>query len=282
MTSHHERVAQQYAAAGWPVFPCIPGEKMPVTPHGYKDATTDPERISDWWRKNPARNVAIATGAPGPDVVDVDNHGQAGNGFAAWNRAERAGLVSGPLAVVSTPSGGVHAYFRGTDQRSGTIRGCHLDFRSQGGYVVAPPSTVAGRRYHVVRHDASDVTVDFGAIRSLLNPQPERRPQRQRQAADGPRDISRLAGWVAARQPGDRNFPLFYASKQAALSGLLDAEGVERLVEASLRSGLRGGEREARRTIESGRRDAQRAEAIHRAGEQEGPRPFPEREREAG
>jgi hypothetical protein len=37
--------------------------------------------------------------------------------------------------------------------------------------VVAPPSAVAGRRYEVVQHLPSDATVDFRAIRGLLEPQ---------------------------------------------------------------------------------------------------------------
>src|ERR1035441_5091066 len=62
------------ARYGWPVLPIIPGEKTPVTKHGCNEATTDPRQIADWWRRNPGRNVAIATGAPGPDVLDVDVH----------------------------------------------------------------------------------------------------------------------------------------------------------------------------------------------------------------
>ena len=34
--------ALAYARHGWPVFPCQPGRKEPDTPHGFKDATTDP------------------------------------------------------------------------------------------------------------------------------------------------------------------------------------------------------------------------------------------------
>jgi Bifunctional DNA primase/polymerase, N-terminal len=283
MTAAGERSPQDaalaYASAGWPVFPVTPGGKTPALPaahppgdpagasckgecgrdgHGFHDATTDPERIREWWGRDPGRNVGIATGKPGP-VVDVDNHGERGTGFAAWNELKRAGLVEGPRALVRTPGGGFHAYFAGTDQASGKIPGRHLDWRARGGYVVAPPSHAGGRPYEVVHHEASDATVDFGAIRGLLDPQPQRAPAREHQAATGSRGTSldRLADWVAARNEGDRNFPLFYAAKQAALAGQLDGEGVERLVDASLRSGLRGGEREARRTIASGLRAAE-------------------------
>jgi hypothetical protein len=37
-----------YAASGWPVFPCKPGEKVPDTLRGFKDATTDPAVIQAW------------------------------------------------------------------------------------------------------------------------------------------------------------------------------------------------------------------------------------------
>jgi hypothetical protein len=72
-----------YAARGWPVFPCPAGSKAPATRHGYRDATTDPGRITAWFGTNPDRNVAIATGAPGPDVLDVDQHGPGPDGYRA-------------------------------------------------------------------------------------------------------------------------------------------------------------------------------------------------------
>jgi hypothetical protein len=121
--------ALRYAAADWPVFPCIPGEKVPVTRHGFLDATTDPDKITWWWSRGPERNVAIATGAPGPDVLDVDVHKQ-GTGFAAFNRLHHEGLLDGASAYIRTPGGGLHAYFAGSEQGNRRLPRHHLDFRA--------------------------------------------------------------------------------------------------------------------------------------------------------
>ena len=71
------RRALAFAESGWPVFPCRPGQKIPATRHGYRDATTDQQQIKDWFGRRFDWNLAIATGAPGPDVLDVDQHGPA-------------------------------------------------------------------------------------------------------------------------------------------------------------------------------------------------------------
>jgi hypothetical protein len=251
-----QEAAQAYARVGWPVFPCRPGSKEPATSSGFYDATTDERQIRRWWRHEPDRNVAIATGAPGPDVVDVDVHA-GGSGYAAFNRLKRAGLADGYKAVVRTPSGGMHLYYEGTSQRSGRLAEHHLDFRAAGGYIVTPPSRTEAGRYALVQHSAGDgSTVSWDAITGRLSP-PRETPARQPRA-DAGTSLDRLAAWVAARQAGDRNFPLFYAAKQAHLAGQLDDDGVELLVDAAMHSGLRGGEREARRTIASAQRSAGR------------------------
>ena len=138
MTGTRLRRALAYAARGWPVFPCQAGQKIPATAHGHLDATTDPDQITAWFSRNPNWNLAVATGAPGPDVLDVDDHGPAGNGYAALPRLSEAGLLDGAAAYVRTPSGGLHAYFTGSAQRNGHLPAHHLDFRSRGGYVLAP------------------------------------------------------------------------------------------------------------------------------------------------
>jgi bifunctional DNA primase/polymerase-like protein len=106
MTGTRLRHALAYAARGWPVFPCQPGQKTPATAHGYLDATADPQQITRLFTRHPGANLAIATGAPGPDVLDVDQHGPAGNGYAAFNRLHRAGMLDGATAYVATPAAG--------------------------------------------------------------------------------------------------------------------------------------------------------------------------------
>jgi hypothetical protein len=243
--------ALRYAAHGWPVFPCQPGSKQPATRHGFLDATTDPDKITWWWRHHPEANLAIATGRPGPDVLDVDQHGNAGNGFAAFNRLQRAGLIDGASALVATPSGGLHAYFTGSGQRCGKLTGHHLDFRARGGYILAPPSQVAGRPYQVIRHRDTSGGLDWATVTSLLAPQrhdPVRpaRPQRG--------DLSHLAAWVGQQQEGNRNDGLFWAACRAAEAG--DEPVLADLAAAARSAGLP--DREIAATIASARHAAGR------------------------
>src|SRR5690606_8197139 len=66
MNDTNLKAALAYARQGWAVFPLKPGQKKPpLTTHGYKDATTDPEAIRAWWGKWPAANIGLACGASG-------------------------------------------------------------------------------------------------------------------------------------------------------------------------------------------------------------------------
>jgi hypothetical protein len=66
MTGATLRQALAFATCGWPVLPCLPGQKIPATAHGYRDATTDPGQITGWFGRHPDWNLAVATGAPAP------------------------------------------------------------------------------------------------------------------------------------------------------------------------------------------------------------------------
>jgi hypothetical protein len=237
--------ALAYAAAGWPVFPCKPDGKEPDTAHGFKDATTDPARIRARWRARPDRNVAIATGAPGPDVLDVDVR-EAGSGFAAFNRAKRAGLLAGALALVQTPSGGFHAYYAGSGQPCARLGRHFIDFKATGGYVLAPPSVAAGRPYVLLDHRPGSARLDWQAVRQLLAP-----PRMVARLPQGT-DVSRLAALVSAQPQGNRNAGLFWAA--CRIDG--DGGAAELLVAAAVQAGLT--EHEARRTVASAAGRAER------------------------
>ena len=257
--------ALAYAARGWPVFPCKPGAKEPATSHGFRDATTDPDKIAWWWRRQPEANVAIATGYPGPDVLDVDQHGTAGNGYSALNRLKTAGLLEPVGTIVSTPSGGLHAYFTGSEQPSGRLPRCHLDLRARGGYVLAPPSQVSGKPYVLRQDDAAAGGLDWSKVVSLL--EPERavgyvsRPPRS--------DLSRLVAWTAALGPDshNRNDGLFWAACRAAEAG--DDAILAELAVAGRATGL--ADSEIRRTIASARRTAARRHSQQQADREAAP-----------
>jgi len=251
MTGPRLRRALAYAARGWPVFPCHVGQKTPATAHGYSDATTDPEQITAWYSRTPLWNVAIATGAPGPDVLDVDDHGPAGNGYAAFAKLSRAGLLDGAAAYVRTPSGGLHVYFRGSAQRNGHLATDHLDFRSRGGYVLAPPSVVDGKPYQLIRTVEADGGLDWAEVTALLEPRREiARPQPR--PAHG-RDLSHLARWVASQQQGNRNAGLFWAANRALEAD--PAADLSPLAAAARHAGL--DDKEITRTLDSARRTGQ-------------------------
>jgi hypothetical protein len=249
MTDHtavHRALA--YAGNGWPVFPCLPGEKRPATRHGFQDATTDPERIRAWWDRQPASNVAIATGHPGPDILDVDQRGDAGSGFAAFNRLHREGLLAGVSALVRTPSGGLHGYFAGSGQASGRLPRHHLDFKAAGGYVLALPSQVRGRPYSLIEHNGGGGGLDWHAVTDLLEPREPRREPR----AEHPSGVTQLAGWVAGLKEGNRNAGLYWAARRAIEAGHADA--LDTLAGAAISAGLP--EPEIWRTLSSARRGA--------------------------
>ncbi|MGH3124186.1 MAG: bifunctional DNA primase/polymerase [Streptosporangiaceae bacterium] len=60
-TLHH---ALAYARRGWPVFPCLPGQKIPATTHGFHGATTDEQQITKWFgRSHGASPVSCTPGS---------------------------------------------------------------------------------------------------------------------------------------------------------------------------------------------------------------------------
>jgi hypothetical protein len=248
MTDAILRQALAYARRGWPVFPCLPGQKIPATRHGFHDATTDQQQITDWFGRGFRWNLAIATGAPGPDVLDVDQHGPAGNGYAAFTRLRRAGLVNGAAACVRTPAGGMHAYFTGSDQHNGRLPSHHLDFRSAGGYILAPPSNVDGQPYQLIKRLGGRGGLNWDAVTRLLEAQ--HLPHRPQTRPAPGLDLIHLTRWIARQPEGNRNAGLFWAANRAL--DVNRAADLSPLAVAARQAGL--GDKEITRTLDSARR----------------------------
>ncbi len=245
-----------------PVFPCVPGGKQPVTRSGFHDASINVDRVRAWWRRSPGSNIGIPTGEPsGLVVVDVDVHG-ARNGFGAFDRAWSAGLVDAWGWLTRTPSGGLHAYFpaiRGVEQRCWQVPGEHIDFRGDGGYVIAPPSRVIvdseHRGYEVIAvAQHAPHPLDAAALRRFLDPLRLGPPPRSMPTL-GARP-NRLAAWVAGRPEGSRNHGLFWAACRMAEGGHGYDATLTVLGNAARAAGLP--DRESETTIRSAYRNASR------------------------
>jgi hypothetical protein len=140
--SREGRAALAYAGAGYPVFPVNPKTKAPLTPNGFKDATTDLGRVRQLWHEDP--NAAIGYAIPlGRFVLDIDPRN---GGDATLGEIEhRRGRLPYTLEVV-TPGGGWHLHLM-LPEDTPAIRvgndglGPGLDVKMGGSsYVILPPS----------------------------------------------------------------------------------------------------------------------------------------------
>jgi putative DNA primase/helicase len=195
------RAALRYAARGWQVLPvwgirddlscacgapeCRNAGKHPLStlvPHGLKDASSDPERIREWWDAHPDANIGIATGRrSGVVVVDLDDGGEKS---LARLEAKRGAL---PLTLEATTGRGRHLYFRAPEGelRSRTHAFPGIDIRAEGGYVVAPPSRhAAGRRYQWVCADVEPAEMPAWLVARLSGGPPTAQAEPPQATAD--------------------------------------------------------------------------------------------------
>jgi hypothetical protein len=126
--------AHAYLSNDWSIIPLIPREKRPSLPWvRYQQTRATEEEASDWFLDGTA-NLGIVTGSISDlTILDCDSE-------SAIALAESLGLP--PTWTVQTGKGR-HYYFRYQSgsrnfQKRDDLPG--IDLRSEGGYVVAPPS----------------------------------------------------------------------------------------------------------------------------------------------
>lgn len=157
--------ALTYAAVGIPVIPvhsvledgtctcgkadCKQAGKHPRVSKGFKEATTDPKRIKQWWKEGRWPNASIAGRGGTWLCLDIDAKSD------GLNSLERLVASNSPLpdtAVVETGEyevdgemvRGRHYWFRMPEgqtaaTRAGVLPG--IDIRCHNGYAVLPPSS---------------------------------------------------------------------------------------------------------------------------------------------
>ncbi|MFC1806632.1 bifunctional DNA primase/polymerase, partial [Planctomycetota bacterium] len=168
------QAALGYAARGWPVLAlhsvrdggrctcnreCGSPGKHPIktlTPHGFKDATTDATTIRAWWERCLWANVGIVVGIEVADgkrlgVVDLDRHGDVDGVDLAAEVYGYDPKAAG--ACARTGSGGLHGFMllpadMPLKSRTGDDAPAPGVEIKVSGYVVAQPSLHAsGSRY---------------------------------------------------------------------------------------------------------------------------------------
>ena len=280
--------ALAYRNLGFSVIPCQPRGKKPYYPalEGYQEHRAsweiyqkrlpDYDEIESWFTKRPALNLAIVTGRiSGVIVLDIDG--------VAGKQSFREFIGSDWTFPLYAKTGkGFHVYFRYPNNavignRVGILPG--LDIRGDGGYVMADPSVhPSGDRYQwgnpsPHRGGRQPGVLPERLLRLILEKptlQPASPTYRQRAAtaygANAPEArqlFNRFVSMVAHSAPDTHNDTLNLAAYQlariCATGALTWGECSAALKDAALSVGQP--EREAERTIESGYKGAQSAEA---------------------
>lgn len=139
MTTNLE-YCQFYAKKQWRVFPCG-NDKKPMVKDWPNEATTDLQKISEWWGGSPNAGIGLATGKrSGIFAIDIDaGHG----GYDSLNElTAKYGQL--PETVISnTGGGGRHYIFNYPPveiRNSASKAGTGIDVRGEGGYIIVPRS----------------------------------------------------------------------------------------------------------------------------------------------
>jgi hypothetical protein len=236
------------------------------------DATRDERVIKRMWTRYPQANIGGA--CAGLVAIDVDLK----NGHRGWDEWQ---LINPNVTTYeqSTPTGGGHVVFKRpanahikNDNRGGLADG--LDVKTNGGYILLAGSTIDGKPYTVA--NAAPIAPLPNALLALLTDKPKPTPTPAKvistngHGAYARKALANELANVRAAVNGTRNDTLnkaaFNLGTLVGAHELTRGEVESALCDAAIAIGL--GERESRKTIESGVGDGMAQ-----------PRAIPERER---
>ncbi len=110
-----------------------------LVPHAFKEATTDEATIRKWWGSEPEANI----GTPTADRVVLDVDPRHGGDKAVDALVQQYGSLPATPEII-TGGGGRHVHFAKPSISIGNSAGRlgpGLDIKTDGGYVLLPPST---------------------------------------------------------------------------------------------------------------------------------------------
>lgn len=220
------------AGAGWPILP-LHG-KIPRTPHGLKDASTDAEKIAVWWRRWPSANVGVALPST-VIVLDIDPRNGGLDGYAELT-AGHPPMPETLTARSGRRDGGRHIYLQHPGgPLTSTLLCSGLDLKEGGkGYVVAPPSIHPATGHPYEWETTAPVAACPGWLADLIRrAAPARRPADR----DAQAPASALVSFVQGLQEGGRNAGLYWAACRAFDDNTIDLIEAE-LLDAALGVGL--------------------------------------------
>lgn len=261
--------ALNYAAKGWPVFPCGT-DKKPLVKNWPGVASTNPEQIRAWWQQWPEANIGCITGpTSGMWVLDIDlpKEGNPHDGRISLAKLEAAHAPLPQTLEQRTGSGGRHLFFAWPEalvvRNTASKLAPGLDVRGKGGYVIlAPSGHPSGECYSWVDDKVEIAEAPHWLLKLVTAHRKhttEAPPAIKASNSIGSTPYGRKAlenesTTVADAPVGTRNDTLYHASRslgQLVAGGELDdGEMQEALLHAAVQSGLP--EREALKTIASG------------------------------
>ena len=186
-----------------------------MTKNGLKDASKDPDVISEWFQKNPHANVGIVTGAIS-GFIAVDNDPRHGGDESIAALEKRYGAPPATQRFL-TGGSGEHILFRhpgGTIPNSTSKIAPGIDIKADGGYIVAPPSQhISGKHYAIsVDHHPDDVPLADAPAWLLDLIQQPAHDDKTRSPVTGKRNIEKLLEKTCPAGQWDNNATLAIAA----------------------------------------------------------------------
>lgn len=225
--------ALHYARMGFPVFP-LSGKVPYKGTHGYRDATTNLVAVETMWSEHPSANIGLPTGeTSGVIVLDMD----VPEGYFNIKELQQKYGKLPETRRVRTAGGGLHYYFqypRDGNRYPGTVgldQYIGVDVRSEGNYVVIPPSRLYGRKFYTWNNQEQEIAQAPVWLLTLLSQAEDQRHIFQQGLGFAyPASEKWLREAIAKAKEGNRNAVGFWLARMLRNDGRSETEAIHSIL----------------------------------------------------